>query len=44
MRFWDSSALVPLLVMEDVTFRLAELYLEEDGILAWWGTERARLR
>ena len=39
MRFWDSSALVPLLAMEDVTFRLAELYLKEDGILAWWGTE-----
>lgn len=39
MRFWDSSALVPLLVMEDVTSRLAELYLEEDGILAWWGAE-----
>ncbi len=39
MKFWDSSALVPLLVMEDVTFRLAEVYLEEDGILAWWGTE-----
>ncbi len=39
MRFWDSSALVPLLVMEDVTFRLGELYLEEDGILAWWGAE-----
>ena len=39
MRFWDSSALVPLLVMEDVTFRLGDLYLEEDGILAWWGAE-----
>ncbi len=39
MRFWDSSALVPLLVMEDITFRLAEIYLQEDGILTWWGTE-----
>ncbi len=39
MRFWDSSALVPLLVMEDVTFRLGELYLQEDGILVWWGAE-----
>ncbi len=39
MKFWDSSALVPLLVMEDVTFRLGELYLREDGILAWWGAE-----
>ena len=39
MKFWDSSALVPLLVMEDVTFRLGELYLQEDGVLAWWGAE-----
>ncbi len=39
MRFWDSSALVPLLVSEEVTHRLGELYLAEDGILTWWGTE-----
>ncbi len=25
--------------MEDVTFRLGELYLQEDGILVWWGAE-----
>ncbi len=39
MRFWDSSAVVPLLVQEEVTYRLSELYLQEDGILTWWGTE-----
>lgn len=39
MKFWDSSALVPLLVTEDVTYRLAELYLEDGAILTWWGSE-----
>lgn len=39
MKFWDSSALVPLLVEEDFTSHLCELYLREDGILAWWGSE-----
>ncbi len=39
MKFWDSSALVPLLVEEKVTSRLCELYLREDGILAWWGSD-----
>lgn len=38
MRFWDSSALVPLLVQEDLSPPLCELYLREDGILAWWGS------
>ena len=39
MRFWDSSAVVPLLVEEDVSRALSELYLQEDGIMVWWGTE-----
>jgi hypothetical protein len=39
VRFWDSSALVPLLVEEAVTGPLCELFLEEDGVLVWWGTE-----
>jgi len=38
MRFWDSSALLPLLVDEPARERLMAL-LEEDGeVLAWWGT------
>lgn len=38
MRFWDSSALLPLLVDEPARERLIAL-LEEDGeVLAWWGT------
>ena len=39
MKFWDSSALVPLLVEEELTSRLCELYLREDGILTWWSSE-----
>ena len=39
MKFWDSSALVPLLVEEPVTGPLCELYLREDGVLVWWGSE-----
>lgn len=38
MKFWDSSALVPLLVEEEVTIALRDLYLEEPGVIAWWGT------
>lgn len=38
MRFWDSSALVPLLVEEDETDELLALYPHE-GVIAWWGTE-----
>jgi predicted nucleic acid-binding protein len=38
MKFWDSSALLPLLVDEPARERLIEL-LEKDGdVLAWWGT------
>ena len=38
MRFWDSSALVPLLVEEEVTKELLRLY-STDEIVAWWGTD-----
>ncbi|MGB6604757.1 MAG: type II toxin-antitoxin system VapC family toxin [Steroidobacteraceae bacterium] len=38
MRFWDSSALLPLLVDESTRERLVAR-LEEDGeVLSWWGT------
>ncbi|HYL01618.1 MAG TPA: type II toxin-antitoxin system VapC family toxin [Steroidobacteraceae bacterium] len=38
MRFWDTSALISLLVDEPTRERLLEM-LEEDGeVLAWWGT------
>ena len=38
MRFWDSSALVPLLAEEEVTAPLRDLYLADSGVIAWWGT------
>ena len=38
MRFWDSSAVVPLLVEEGDTETLLGLY-PDDEVVAWWGTE-----
>lgn len=38
MKFWDSSALVPLLVEEASTAPLQTLYLGEPGTIAWWST------
>ena len=38
MRFWDSSAIVPLLVREPPTSRLLRLWEREDALLVWWGT------
>ena len=39
MRFWDSSALVALLVRERRTRELLSLYRRDHDIVAWWGTE-----
>jgi predicted nucleic acid-binding protein len=38
MKFWDSSALVPLLVEEKVSVQVRDLFLSEPGMIAWWGT------
>ncbi len=38
MKFWDSSAIVPLLVREPTTARLRALYLAEPNPMVWWGT------
>ena len=38
MRFWDSSALVPLLVQESETTRREKQLLEDGVIVTWWGT------
>lgn len=38
MRFWDSSALVPLLVEEKLSEPVRELYLDEEGAITWWST------
>jgi predicted nucleic acid-binding protein len=39
MRFWDSSAVVPLLVPEATSGSLQELYDADPVVVAWWGTE-----
>jgi predicted nucleic acid-binding protein len=39
MRFWDSSALVPLLVEEKETRELLDLYREDDSVIAWWASD-----
>jgi len=36
--FWDSSALVPLLVAEPVTRAVRALYLQDHAVAVWWTT------
>lgn len=38
MRFWDASAVVPLLITESSTRRLQTLLSDDSGMLVWWGT------
>lgn len=38
MRFWDSSAIVPLLVIEPHRDRLLGLLQRDPEMLVWWGT------
>ncbi|MDH4346533.1 MAG: type II toxin-antitoxin system VapC family toxin [Thermoleophilia bacterium] len=38
MRFWDSSALVPLLVLEEASAAAESATLEDAAITTWWGT------
>jgi predicted nucleic acid-binding protein len=39
MRFWDSSAVVPLLVPEATSRALQRLYEADPVMFSWWGTE-----
>jgi predicted nucleic acid-binding protein len=39
MRFWDSSALVPLFVQESTSVGVAEAYSGDPAVVAWWGTQ-----
>jgi len=39
MRFWDASAIVPLLMTEPTTTALLALAAKDPGILVWWATE-----
>ncbi len=38
MRFWDASALVPLMVEERESVRLNAVAKEDRKVVAWWGT------
>ncbi|MCL4486068.1 MAG: type II toxin-antitoxin system VapC family toxin [Nitrospirae bacterium] len=38
MKYWDSSAIVPLLLEEPTTASLISLYREDPVLLSWWGT------
>ena len=39
MKFWDASAIVPLVMKEEATARLQKLALADTAMLVWWGTE-----
>jgi len=38
MKFWDSSAIVPLLVQETSTENLLKMLEDDQQLLVWWGT------
>jgi uncharacterized protein len=39
VKFWDSSAVVPLLVPEVVSGSVQRLYEDDPVVAAWWATE-----
>ena len=39
MRFWDASAIVPLVVAEAASATLQELAADGSAMLVWWATE-----
>ena len=39
MKFWDASAIVPLLVAESTTPRMQSLAMRDPDMLVWWGSE-----
>ena len=39
MKFWDASAIVPLLMTEATTRAVQTLAVKDAAMLVWWGTE-----
>jgi predicted nucleic acid-binding protein len=39
VRFWDASAILPLLVADAATPTLQDLAAEDGDMLVWWGSE-----
>ena len=38
MKFWDASAIVPLIVSQPATSHLLSVAKKDSAILVWWGT------
>lgn len=38
MRYWDTSAIIPLFVGEEKSASVQELLKSDPGIVSWWGT------
>ena len=38
MRYWDASAVVPLVVSQESTAAALSWLAEDDAVLTWWGT------
>jgi predicted nucleic acid-binding protein len=38
LRYWDSSAITPLLIAENASGRAREIQAEDPAIVTWWGT------
>jgi len=38
MKFWDSSAVIPLLISEEQSERLQELVSADRAMIVWWAT------
>lgn len=38
MRYWDTSALIPLMLQESFTGTLAPLAQADEGMVVWWAT------
>jgi hypothetical protein len=39
VKFWDASAIVPLLVAQPITRRLQDLNVADSARIVWWGSE-----
>ena len=39
MKYWDSSALVPLCVEETSTTRMLRIYRSDPAVVTWWGSD-----
>ncbi len=38
MKFWDTSAIVPLVIRESKTAAVERVLSDDDEVVAWWGT------